>query len=304
MFHTWRGRFIAGTVWCAILSGAAAQGPGTSSAASKPLILFVGDSITSGTPSAQTTYRPSAAGLAAKADLEEGNYGYYDALVEATASKDVPFRFRKIGLRGQALTGSLGLACRQVLERRHRTLKELPAYLIVQDYFIAQDGSLEELDKALRQLAEAANKARVKIVFSTVTTDPRGSSPLKAKDEDVQRTNALILKTAKEVDVPVVRLDLAWERYEKFAKGKEPARDWILTNVGKRADGVHPGPVGALLQALVFARELGIPPGKFDETIPELGVPEEQAVALKKLVYSWVDPTVIPLPQAATTDKK
>ncbi len=260
--------------------------------------MFVGDSITTATPSALPEYKPSK--RVVHDDLQEGRFGYFEALVESTAAKDIPLRLRKTGNRGQALTGALGRECRQILERRHRTLKEMPAYLVVQDYYVIRKDDPEaaqkavQLDKTIRELAELAGKVDVKLVLSTVATDPRGSSPLKAKDEDVRHTNEIILKTAKELKLPVVRLDVAWERYETFAKGKEPARDWILTMHGKLADGVHPGPVGSLLQGLVFARELGIPAEKFDETVAALGIPKTQAAAIKEFVYSWKEPTIVP----------
>jgi hypothetical protein len=64
----------------------------------KPVVLFVGDSITMGQPK----YHPSADAAALKADLTEGRNGYFDALVEATATKEIPFpqaRQRRAGTR-------------------------------------------------------------------------------------------------------------------------------------------------------------------------------------------------------------
>jgi hypothetical protein len=273
----------------------------------KPLAIFVGDSITMATPSASPDYLPSRG--AVHEDLHAGRFGYFEALVESTAAKESPLRLRKAGNRGQALAEALGRECRQILERRHRTVKELPAYLVVQDYSVIRKDDPEAAQKAaqwekvVRELAQLAAQAKVTLILSTVATDPRGSSSLKAKDEHVQHTNELILKTAKELKLPVVRLDVAWDRYDRFARGKEPAKDWILTQRGKLADGVHPGPVGALFQALVFARELGIPAEQFDVTVEALAIPKMQAADIKKLVYSWREPTVIPLPAAKRDEK-
>ncbi len=259
----------------------------------KPLVLFVGDSITAGKPTGRPDYKPDDS-LAASAGLKEGAYGYFEALVEATKGQDIPFSLKKLGNGGQAITGWIGTTCRQVLEKRHSIAKELPAILVVQDYIAVKDEEGKKaLEEALRAMAGQARKAGVKLIWSTVATDPRGSSGLKASDEDVRATNELILRVAKEQNVPVVRLDMAWARYEEFARDREPARDWILTMRGKIADGVHPGTVGALFQALVFARELGIPAEKFDEKAQTLGVKPGQAAEIKKLVYSWTEPTAV-----------
>lgn len=264
----------------------------------KALVLFVGDSITAGKPTGQPDYKPTAA-AATTPGLKEGRYGYVEALVEATVGKEIPYRFSKLGNGGQAITGWIGTACRQVLEKRHSSVKEMPAFLVVQDYFTAGDEKAAgELEQALRRMAKEAEKAgSVRLVWSTVTTDPRGASGLKALDEKVKATNEIILKIAGESKVPVVRLDTAWARYEEFIKARNPIRDWVLTMRGKLADGVHPGKVGALFQALVFARELGIPAELFDETVPAIGLPAAQAAEIKKLVYAWEEPTVVPLPE-------
>jgi hypothetical protein len=217
-------------------------------------------------------------------------------LVEATRKSGAPYRFEKLGSGGQAITGWIGTACRQVLEKRNRAVGEMPAILVVQDYITGKTPeALKEIEAALRDMAGRAGKVPgLKLVWSTATTDPKGTSGLKADDEDVEATNQVMLKLAEEVKVPVVRLDAAWKQYLEFAEGKTPLRDWILTLQGKIADGVHPGTVGALFQALVFARELGLPAEQFDEAAPALGVKPEQAAEIKKLVYSWKTPTVVP----------
>lgn len=262
----------------------------------KPLVVFVGDSITNGRPTGRPDYKPSEA--AAPAGLKAGHYGYVEALVEATVGGDAPYRFYKLGSGGQAITGWIGTACRQILESRNRSVKEMPAILVVQDYLVtADEESQKKLEEALRKMAGYAAKAGdVRLVWSTVVTDPQGSSGLKKSDADVKATNEVILKVAEEMKVPVVRLDIAWARYVEFTKGKANARDWVLTRRGKIADGVHPGTVGALFQALVFARELGIPAEAFDETAPALGVEKAMAAEIEKLVYSWTEPTVVPRP--------
>lgn len=110
----------------------------------------------------------------------------------------------------------------------------------------------------------------------------------------VKSANDAILQVAGETKTPVVRLDIAWERYLGAFGKRTPARNWQLTNHGSYFDGVHPGKLGAFFQALVFARELGIPAEKFDETSPVLGVEKTQAAEIKALVYSWSEPTVVP----------
>ncbi len=264
----------------------------------RTFVLFVGDSITNGSPTGQPGYKPSE--TAVPAGLKAGSYGYVEALVEATVGGDAPYRFHKLGSGGQAITGWIGTSCRQVLEKRHRSVKEMPAILVVQDYLtVKDDEGKKHLAEALRKMAGYAAKAgAVRLVWSTAVTDPKGSSGLKASDEAVKATNELILKVAEEMKVPVVRLDIAWARYVEFAKDKANARDWILTRCGKLADGVHPGTVGSLFQALVFARELGIPAEQFDQAAPALGVEKPMAAEIEKLVYSWKEPTVVPLPGA------
>ncbi|MBA4388112.1 MAG: hypothetical protein C0404_09035 [Verrucomicrobia bacterium] len=262
----------------------------------KPLVLFVGDSITAGKPTGQPDYKPTDPNEDPL--LKEGAYGYYEAMVEATRGTNVSLRFAKMASGGQGVTGWIGVACKQVLEKRHRDFKEMPAYLVVQDYITGKTpDELKSIEEAFRLMhAQAVKAGDVKLVWSTVVTDPRGSSGLKAADADVKATTELILKLAGELKVPVIRLDIAWSRFVEYSKDKTPAKDWILTSFGRYSDGVHPGKVGAFFQAVVVARELGIPAEKFDETVPALGMDKAQAAEIKKLVYSWEEPTVISLP--------
>lgn len=261
--------------------------------AEKPILLFVGDSITVGKPTGHPEYEPSIPNIEPK--LKKGAYGYFEALVEATRDKDLAMRFEKLGNGGQGLTGWIGLTCKKVLTHRHADFNTLPATLIVQDYITGKSPEeLKDIETALREMHALSVKAgTVRLVWSTVATDPKGSSGLKAPDDRVAATNEVILKVAKELAVPVVRLDLAWARYIEFTKDKTPVRDWILTNQVHINDGVHPGKVGAFFQALVFARELGISAKQFNENAPALGLPNEQAVELKNWVYGWKDEKVI-----------
>lgn len=256
-----------------------------------PLIYFVGDSITNGKPSGQPEYKPTVPNESPQ--LKESNYGYFEALVEATRGKSIPFQFDKFGSGGKSIVNTLGIVSKKILENRIKDLNELPAMLIIQDYVSGNSEELEAIENALRKMqAQAIKAGKIQLVWSTVVTDPKGSSGLKCSDEDVKTVNELITKVGKELNVPVIRLDIAWARYIEYTKDKNPAKDWILTRRGNISDGVHPGIVGSFFQALVFARELGIPYEKFDETVPALALPKEQAKEIKDLVYSWKEAPV------------
>jgi hypothetical protein len=271
-----------------------------------PLVLFVGDSITAGKPSGNDSYKPSEPAPSAR--FLAGHYGYVEALWEATREKGVPYRFDKFGNGGQAITGWIGVICRQILERRNPDVREPPAFLIIQDFI--RVGTVEgkvttadDIAKAVASIVASAKKSspEVKIIVSTPVIEPDGTWSGKISPETIKDTGAVFLKAAEEFKLPVVRLDLAWARYlEAFGK-RTPRKAWQLTNHGSYHDGVHPGRVGALFQALVFARELGIPAEKFDETNPQLGVEKAQAAEIKAFVYGWTDPTVVAASQSKNT---
>jgi hypothetical protein len=260
----------------------------------KPLVVFVGDSVTAGRPTGREDYVPSDA--AVPSGLAAGSYGYVEALVEGTLSTDVPYRFQKLGSGGQALTGWIGICCRRILGKRDRVVKELPALLVVQDnYYPPDDEAKQKLRDTLGELAGLAATAGVRLAWCTVGIEPGGTFVRKTKLSDVDAVNELFMEEGKKHSVPVIRLDIAWKRYLERFKDRQPARDWWLTRHGKLFDGAHPGRVGAYFQALVFARELGIPPEKFDQTAPALAMEKSQADEIKAFVYSWKDPTVLAL---------
>jgi hypothetical protein len=249
----------------------------------KPLLLFVGDSVTVG--------------------WKAKSYSYVNALYEATRGK-LPFRVDKVCSGGQGLAGKYnGIkgGCQKILEGRSSLGKDLPAYLVVQDFeSLSTPELLKEQEQAIRDIAGwAAKSPEVRMIMSTVATEPNGIWVKQFRPEDIKATNEATLKAAKELKIPVVRLDLAWERWAEFTKDKNPALDWRLTGgPGARYyDGVHPGKVGILFQALVFAREFGVPPEDFDENAPSLlELPKEMTAEVKKFVYSWTEPTVVPQP--------
>jgi hypothetical protein len=256
-----------------------------------PLIFFVGDSITNGKPTGQPEYKPTAPNEFPQ--LKEGSYGYFEALVEATRGKTIPFRLDKFGSGGQSIVNSLGTVSRQILESRYNGLNEMPAMLIIQDYVSGKSENIDAIETALRNMnAQAIKAGKIQLVWSTVVTDPKGSSGLKYSDEEVKTVNELIIKVSKELNVPVIRLDIAWARYIDYTKNKNPEKDWVLTRTVSASDGVHLGKVGSLFQALIFARELGIPYKEFDETVAALALPKEQSKEIKDLVYSWKEPPV------------
>ena len=280
-------------------SPAAAQPPGQQ----RPLVLFVGDSITAGTPTGNAGYEPSEPAPSSR--FLAGRYGYVEALWEATRETGVPYRFDKLGNGGQPITGWIGNMCRQVLEGRNRDISEPPAYLVVQDFVGVGtvDGKTtteDDIVKAVGSIVESARKSRgTKIILSTPVMEPGGTWSGKVPPDAIKDSGAAFLKAAERFKLPVVRLDRAWERYLAAFGKRTPSKDWQLTNRGSSYDGVHPGKVGALFQALVFARELGIPAEQFDEANPQLGVEKAQAAEIEAFVYGWTDPTVV----AVTDDK-
>jgi len=300
------GAFLAAAAAALLVCPMASAGESAPAAGggdkSKPLAIFVGDSITVGT-------NVEAAGLKYKLPdplptprFTAGRYSYVEALYEATRAKPA-FRIDKNCSGGQGISGQysgLKIACRQIFEKRWADVKELPAFLVLQDFEVqTTDADRKANGDALREIAAMAAKVpQVKFVASTVATEPGGMWSATFKPEDIKATNETLIKTAEELKLPLIRLDTAWERYFEFAKDKKPAAAWRLTQVGKLYDGVHPGPVGILFQALVFARELGVPAEGFDENAASLGLPKEQTAEIKKFVYSWKEPTVVPLPEA------
>ncbi|MBA4388514.1 MAG: hypothetical protein C0404_11070 [Verrucomicrobia bacterium] len=158
------------------------------------------------------------------------------------------------------------------------------------------DSMAADITNAISRVIQSAKKSpETRVVLSTVTIEPGGTWSAKVSAESVKAANDAILKIAGEARVPVIRLDVAWERYLGAFGNRTPAMKWRLTEHGSYYDGVHPGKLGALFQALVFARELGIPPEKFDETSPALDVDKAVAAELKRFVYSWTEPTLIPM---------
>ncbi len=280
---------IAALVSAALAAGAAAR------AQEKPLVVFVGDSITAGRPTGNPDYKPPEPPPAAH--LAAGSYGYFEALVEATRTADVPFRFGKLGNGGQAITGWIGTTCRQVLEKRSASVKELPAILIVQDFLSTPDEAARaKLTEALRAMAELSKKQGVQLVWITATIEklPGATWAGRIEKEHIDATNEVMLALGKELGVPVIRMDTAWERWREWTKDKEPAAKWRLTQRGKLFDGVHPGLTGSLFFALVIARELGIAAGQFDEAAPALGIDKDPAAETKKFVYGWTEPPLLP----------
>ncbi len=268
---------------------------GVAPAAEKPLVVFVGDSITAGRPTGNPDYKPPDPPPAAH--LAAGSYGYFEALVEATRAADVPFRFAKLGNGGQAITGWIGMTCRQVLEKRNAGVKELPAILIVQDFLRTPDEAARaKLTEALRAMAELSKKQGVQLVWIAATIEklPGATWAGGIEKEHIDATNEVMLTLGKELGVPVIRMDTAWERWREWTKDKEPAAKWRLTQRGKIFDGVHPGLTGSLFFALVIARELGIPAEQFDEAAPALGLDKAQAAEIKKFVYGWPEPPLLP----------
>lgn len=291
------GRWVllpaACVLWSALCGGA-------EETAAKPLVLFVGDSITASRPTGNPDYKVPAGAPSAR--MADGNFGYFEALYEATAAKNVPYRFDKLGNGGQPLDGWIGRTCRKVLERRSKEVGERPAVLVVQDYDVAAnpEEAGKRSDEMRAIVAAAAGDPKVTVVFSTVVIEPGGTMSSRNKPEDVEATNRAMLKTCEELKVPIVRLDLAWARYMEAFKDRKPAMEWKLTGRpgGRYFDGVHPGKTGAFFQALVFARELGIPADRIDENAAAIGLPAEQASEIKKFVYGWKEPTALPPPSA------
>lgn len=285
----------------AIAAGAPSPAPAPAPAQEQeplPLVLFVGDSITAGAPTGNAGYKPSQPAPSAR--FLAGRYGYVEALWEATREKGVPYRFDKFGNGGQPITGWIGATCRQVLEKRNGGINETPAYLVIQDFICVGtvDGKVttaNDIVKAVGSIVESAKKSQgTRIILSTPVMEPGGTWSRKVSPEAIRDSDAAFLKAAEEFKLPVVRLDRAWARYLEAFGERTPRKDWQLTNHGSYCDGVHPGKIGALFQALVFARELGIPAGQFDETNPQLGVEKAQAAEIKAFVYGWTEPTVVP----------
>ncbi len=253
-------------------------------------VLFVGDSITAGKPTGFPDYAPVDPPTPR---FKNGCYGYVEALLEATRKKQHRFNFDKHGAGGQAITKAIGVTLRQILEKRNRSINYLPDILVVQDFNIGSSPEARQgIAEAMKRIAGWAKKQpAVRLVFSTVTLETRSgtSGHSKYNMEDCAATNEVIVKTAKEIGIPLIRLDLAWQRFKEFAQGKEPIGKWLLTSRGKIFDGIHPGRMGSYFMALVMARELGIPAEHFDENAPVLGVEPAQARSIKTLVYSWTD---------------
>lgn len=271
--------------------------------AKKPLVLIIGDSVSVG--AGRPDYKKSAdfTPRIGRAKGDGPGYGYVEALCEATFDQDVPCRFDKLAAGGMSISGKYaGLkgSFRSIFEKRHKDIKELPAILIYQDFQCMRTPEEIAAHKAaIKEIHEWSKKEpTVRLVFSTVAWESGGTFSKGYPDEDLRKSNEATLEVTRELGIPVIRLDQAWERYREHIKDRKDSFKLMITFQGKYMDGVHPGRIGQFFQAVVFARELGIPAEKFNEKAKVLDVDPELAADIEKFVYSWTEPTVVKQPEA------
>jgi len=260
----------------------------------RPLVLFIGDSL-------------SVGGRGHPNQEKYPRWSYVEA-IKVLAEGKGPYRFEKRAAGGQSICGkyrSLYYASRNVTVggKRSKPVEGL-AFIVFQDSATGHKPTPEEYEAALREIVGFVEKRPgVRLVLCT-TAFERLSEKKADLAEAWKKVNEVMRKLAEEKKLGLIRQDIYWQRYiDWYLAKKLPLKEekhWRLT--GTRIDSVHPGPTGSIFMAMQIARELGIPADKLDLDHPDLPIEKARAEAIRDFVYSWTEPTVVPLPGAKEGD--
>jgi hypothetical protein len=277
-------------------SEAPSGGPAPASDDKRPLVMFIGDSVTVGTKS-----HPNAE--------KYPRWSYVEALRVLT-DKHGPYRYDKRCGGGQSICGSYrglyGMAKGVTLGVRNTKPPEGLAFIVFQDSAVGHMPAPEEYEPPLREIVGfAEQRPGVQLILSTTAFERRKEgNELSAAWNKI---NELVLKVAGEKKLGVIRQDIFWQRYIDWytAKGlpAKEERKWRITGNEGVMDTVHPGATGAVFLAMVMARDLDVPADKLEVDSPDLPIPKEQAAEIRDFVYSWKEPTVLPPGDAENKEK-
>jgi hypothetical protein len=257
--------------------------------AAKPLVMFIGDSLGVGGKS-----HPNAEKFP--------RWGYAEA-IKVLAEQNGPYRFDKRATGGNSICGQYaGLMgfFKNVTGNGKEPAPDGLSMIVFQDSATGHMPPPDEYEAALRKALEyVEKKPGVKLVLCTTAFERR-----KEGDELAAawaKVNVVMRKVAEEKKLGVIALDVSWPRYIEWYLAKKlplsEEKKWRIT--GERIDSVHPGHIGSIFMAMNLARELGIPAEKLDIKNPDLGADEAMLKEIRDFVYSWKEPTVIPLPEQA-----
>jgi len=254
--------------------------------AEKPLVMFIGDSLTVGGKN-----HPDA--------KKYPQWSYAEA-IKVLAGKNGPYRFDKRCAGGNSICGQypglLGFF-KNVTGNGKEPAPTGLSMIVFQDSATDHMPPPDEYEKALRDcLALVEKKPGVKLVLCTTAFEGRKEDD--KLQEAWKKVNAVMRKVAEEKKLGVIALDVSWPRYIEWYKAKKlplsEEKKWRIT--GERIDTVHPGLTGSVFMAMNIARELGIPKDKLDIENPDLPIDKAMTAEIRDFVYSWKEPTVVPLP--------
>ncbi len=255
----------------------------------RPLVMFIGDSL-------------SVGGKGHPDPKKYPRWSYVEA-IKVLAEKDGPYRFDKRAAGGQSICGKYTSLYRSLKNvalggKRSKPVEGL-AFIVFQDSATGHKPGPEEYEKALREMIGFVEKRPdVKLVLCTTAFERAGKKRKELVDA-WNRVNKVMLKIAEEKKLGIIRQDIYWQRYiDWYLAKKLPLKEekhWRLT--GQIIDSVHPGPAGSIFMAMQIARDLGIPAEKLDIENPDLPIDKEKTRQIRDFVYSWTEPTVVPMKQ-------
>jgi hypothetical protein len=257
---------------------AAPDGKKGADADKKPLVLFLGDSLTVGSQS--------------HPDKARFPFWSYAEAIQMLAGTNSPYRFEKRAMGGNSICGQYpGLKAffKKVCGGGRESAPEGLRYIIFQDSAVDHRPLPDEYEQALRECLGFVEKVPgVRVILCTTAFEGRKEGD--ALQEAWNKVNVVMRNVAEEKKLGMIELDVFWPRYITWYKGKKlplsEEKKWRITGI----DTVHPQHVGAIFLAMIIARELGIPPEALDIENPDLMADKAMLSEIRAFVYSWKEP--------------